>query len=92
MRDGARELTVSLYKRVGSGFDWDPHLRILRAKQREEYERAFEDISTDDIQPTIQPAGFQTEVYGNEAVQHGDSLSFFDLSLFLFLIIIIVYI
>jgi hypothetical protein len=64
VRDGARELTVSLYKRVGSGFDWEPHLRLLRAKQREEYERAFEDVG-DDIQPAAAP-GFQTEVYGHE--------------------------
>ena len=45
VRDAARELTVSLYKRLGDGVDWEPYLALLRAKQREEYDRAFEEVS-----------------------------------------------
>jgi hypothetical protein len=47
VRDAARELAVALYKRVGGQFDWAPHLQLLRAKQREEYERAFEEAQGD---------------------------------------------
>jgi len=47
VRDAARELAVALYKRVGRQFEWEPFLQLLRAKQREEYERAFEDGQAD---------------------------------------------
>jgi len=40
VRDAARELTVSLYRHVGTSVE--PYLSNLRVKQREEYEQAFQ--------------------------------------------------
>jgi hypothetical protein len=48
VRDAARQLAVSLYTRVlGQGVDWEPWLGMLRSKQREEYERAFEEAKAE---------------------------------------------
>ena len=44
VRTAARELTVTLYVKVGDDVDWESHLAGLRVKQREEYEHAFENV------------------------------------------------
>ena len=60
VRDAARELAVALYRRLGPhGGDWEPYLAVLRVKQREEYERAFEETAVDANAPAapIAPRG-----------------------------------
>ena len=46
VRNAARELTVALFDKVRDDINWEPHLAILRVKQREEYEIAFENLRT----------------------------------------------
>jgi len=61
VRDAARELMVSLYRRLGPTADWEPVLVLLRNKQREEYERAFEDCGETENAAAHLPRGSDQE-------------------------------